>query len=80
LQCNRVDSAKPPEAGAYLKGMLSTEQDLTAFLRISARKLRKLRLAKAIPYLRVDRYTRLYDLPAVIAALEIKAQRNGVKK
>jgi hypothetical protein len=60
---------------------LSTEKDVTTLLKISPRKLRSLRLAKKIPFLRVDRFTRLYRLDEVVAALEIKASdQNGETK
>jgi hypothetical protein len=49
-----------------------SEQELTQTLQITTRQLRKLRRANQIPYLRVNRFVRLYDLEKVIAALEVK--------
>jgi hypothetical protein len=47
-----------------------SEQELTKTLPITPRKLRKLRRSGMIPYLKVDRFTRLYDIDKVVAALE----------
>jgi hypothetical protein len=49
---------------------LITEEDLTKALPLTPRKLRRLRLQARIPYIKVDRYTRLYCLEQVLAALQ----------
>ena len=59
---------------------LSSEQDLTNYLRITPRKLRRLCLLKQIPYLKIDRYTRVYDIAKVVAALESKAKESAAAK
>ena len=49
----------------------STEQDIMKALQITSRQLRKLRRANQIPFLRISRFVRVYDLEQVIKALEI---------
>jgi hypothetical protein len=58
---------------------LASEQDITNFLKITPQKLRRLRLSKQIPFLRVDRYTRLYDIEKVVAALEAGTKEGAAK-
>jgi hypothetical protein len=53
-----------------MANILTSEQDLAKLLPITPRKLRKLRLSNRIPFIKVDRYTRLYDIDAVVAALQ----------
>jgi hypothetical protein len=53
-----------------MPNILTTEQELAKVLPITPRKLRKLRLSKRIPFVKVDRYTRLYDVDKVVTALE----------
>jgi hypothetical protein len=53
-----------------MPNILTTEDELTKVLPITPRKLRKLRLSNRIPFVKVDRYTRLYDVEKVVAALE----------
>jgi hypothetical protein len=49
--------------------VLSSESDTIRSLPISARKFIKLRRARLIPFLKIDRYTRLYDIEQVVEAL-----------
>jgi hypothetical protein len=49
---------------------LISETELQEALPITPRKITKLRLMGQIPFVRVDRRTRLYDLSRVVAALE----------
>lgn len=71
-RCERGVAVPVPRLAKYFYGMtnaLSTEEELAKILPITPRKLRKLRLLNRIPYVRVDRYTRLYDVERVIEAL-----------
>jgi hypothetical protein len=49
---------------------LISETELQEVLPLTKRKIYKLRLSGRIPFVRVDRRTRLYSLEKVIAALE----------
>ena len=45
-------------------------------VKLTARKFAKLRRKHRLPYVRIDRFTRLYDLEKVVAALQ-KLEING---
>jgi hypothetical protein len=49
---------------------LISEAELQKTLPITKRKINKLRLTGQIPFVRIDRRTRLYDVEKVVAALE----------
>jgi hypothetical protein len=52
----------------YILGMQSTlsiEDELIKVVQITSRKLRKLRLSNKVPFIKVDRYTRLYSVEKV---------------
>jgi hypothetical protein len=60
-----------------MQGPLITEPELLAKLPVSSRKLTRLRLEERVPYLKIDRYTRLYCLEQVISSLEIKVKKES---
>jgi hypothetical protein len=49
---------------------LLSEIDTVRALPITLRKFVRLRRARLIPYLKVDRFTRLYDIDRVVEALQ----------
>jgi hypothetical protein len=54
----------------YMAKILSSESDAMRALPITARKFVKLRRARLIPFLKIDRYTRVYDIERVVEALQ----------
>jgi hypothetical protein len=86
-RCEYVSAASYPQGSRvyleYMANTLSSETETMKALPLSSRKFVKLRRAHLIPYLQVDRYTRLYDLERVVAALqklEIKTKRTAAAK
>jgi hypothetical protein len=53
-----------------MANVLSNETETIKALPITARKFVKLRRKGQIPFMQVDRFTRLYDLAKVVSALE----------
>jgi hypothetical protein len=51
---------------------LITESELMEKIPVTARKLHRLRVQKRIPFVTIDRYTRVYDLTKVLEALGTK--------
>jgi hypothetical protein len=57
---------------------LASEEELIKTVPITVRQLRKLRRAGKIPYVPVNRFARLYNIDAVVAALEaLEVKANG---
>jgi hypothetical protein len=80
LSLGRGRDAPPACSRVYLTEMsaLCNEDQLRSIVPLTHRQLLKLRREGKIPFVRIDRYNRLYDPEQVVAALgKLEVRTNG---
>jgi hypothetical protein len=63
-----------------MNDLISEPELLKTLPAITKRKLIKLCRRRLVPFFQVDRFTRVYDLDEVVAALKVNAKKNGAPK